>query len=148
MEAGLGSTALDMLPLIRNTLAKLCESAGLKNPEMFFPEVGKEEIAKLKEQAGKQGQGAAEAEKAKMQASQQEAAAKMQMDAQKAQMDFQLQQKKLEADMAMKRQQLEAEMQLKREQLEAEIMLKREANMMGAASNTNISDVHMGGEPG
>jgi hypothetical protein len=148
-EMGMGGTALDMLPLIRNTLAKLSESAGLKSPEMFFPEVGKEEVAKLKQQAGGQKDGKAEAEKAKLMASQQEAQAKMQMEAQKAQMDVQLQNKKLEAEMAMKREQLSAEMQLKREQLEAEIMLKREANMMGAAAaNGNISDVHMGGEPG
>lgn len=46
---GFPDKALDMLPYIMTTMTKSAEAAGIKSPELFFPEITEEEIA-----AGKQ----------------------------------------------------------------------------------------------
>jgi hypothetical protein len=43
-EAGFGEKALEMLPYLHSTLMKKAESAGIRNPEAFFPEVTPEDI--------------------------------------------------------------------------------------------------------
>ncbi len=48
-EAGFGEKALEMLPYLHNTLERKAESAGIRSPEMFFPEVTEEEIAQGKQ---------------------------------------------------------------------------------------------------
>lgn len=172
---GFPDKALDMLPFIHNTLMKATESAGLKNPEAYFPEVTEDDI-----QAGKQrlaemqqkGDPKVQAEQAKMQADMQMSQAKMQgdmqmqqaklqsdtqqgqerlqLDAQKMQMEFQLKREQIAAEMGLKREQLNAELLLKREQMMAELQLKRELGVMGAAAKVeaSTSEVNMGGEPG
>ena len=151
VEMGFPNLSIEMLPLIRNTLAKLCESAGMKSPEQFFPEVGEEELQQLRqmaEQKQNQPDPRAEAEKAKVEGQQQMARAKLQNDAQNSQQKLSLDQQKMEAELQMKRDQLEAEMALKIEQLRAELELKREATAMGAIQSANTSAVRMGGNPG
>jgi hypothetical protein len=176
LEAGgFQDKALEMLPYVMTTLKKQAESAGLRNPELYYPDVSEEDIAAGKkriEDAAKQPPPEVQVAQQKAQADQQLQQAKLQGDQQanagKMQMDMQMQQAKLEQDAAnsmrehqLKREQMAAEMQLKQDQLVAEMQLKRElayADMaqqreLGHASIASkaqvaTSAVHMGGEPG
>ena len=175
MAAGATEEAIDMLPKILQTMVKMAESAGIKNPEDYYPEYNEEKIAALKQlaqQKAQQGdpkvaadQQAAQAklqiEQQKMQADMQMSQQKMQGDmqmreaemqakAEERQMEMQLRREQLQAEMMLKREQLSAELELKREQMAAELQLKREMGYVGASvkANANTSDVRMGGEPG
>lgn len=53
MAAGAVDDAIDMLPLIIRTMEKMAESAGIKNPEDFYPEYTEEKVGILKEMAAK-----------------------------------------------------------------------------------------------
>lgn len=48
-EAGFDDKALDMLPFLHSTLMKKAESAGIRNPEAFFPDVTADDIASGKQ---------------------------------------------------------------------------------------------------
>lgn len=170
---GFMDKALEMMPRVRNTLVKLAESAGLKNPEMYYPEIDEESVEQMKQQAAEQASQPdpkVQMEQAKLEADMQRGQAEMEMDGQKAQMDIILQREKMAGELELKREQLIAEMQLKREQLSAELMLKRELSMAEmemkkqqgfyaadrnaevgrykADASTKTSGVHPGGEPG
>lgn len=164
MAAGATEDAIDMLPKILRTMVKMAESAGIRNPEDFYPEYTEERVAQLKQlaqQKAQQGDPKAAADMAK-------AKADMEIKQQSATLDAQMAQQKMMADQAafasemqLKRDQQNAEMQLKREQLAAEIdlkwrqfnaelALKRELGMANVSVNSGgvTSGVHMGGEPG
>tara|TARA_R110002126_G_scaffold63960_7_gene164003 strand:+ start:8 stop:1918 length:1911 start_codon:yes stop_codon:yes gene_type:complete len=161
---GFASEAVQMLPMVRTTLVKQAESAGIKNPDDFYPEVGEDKIKAMAEKAGEQKQdpkAAMEAQKAsqamqmqqqKMQQDIQISQQKMQQDAQmqqaKMQQEASLQQQKLENELMLKREQMAAEMVLKRDQMMAEIQLKRESMYLQGESDTNMTDIRMGGELG
>jgi hypothetical protein len=49
MGAGATEDAIDMLPKIIATMTKMAESAGIKNPEDYYPEYTEEKVAQLKE---------------------------------------------------------------------------------------------------
>jgi hypothetical protein len=51
MAAGAQAEAIEMLPKITNTLVRMAESAGLKNPEDYYPEFAAEKVAALKQMA-------------------------------------------------------------------------------------------------
>lgn len=51
MAAGAVDDAIDMLPLIIQTMEKMAESAGIKNPEDYYPEYAEEKVAQLKQMA-------------------------------------------------------------------------------------------------
>lgn len=155
--AGFADKALEMLPYILTTLKKQAESAGIKNPEIFYPDVTEEDI-----QAGKQRiQQAAQQPDPKIQLEQQKAQVGMQVQqakvqgdqqvaAAKAQSDQQLAAVKMQQDAAAQAQKLALEqakvagqLNLKQQQLNAEIEMKREAAMHNMAM-----DVHFGGQPG
>lgn len=53
MAAGAVDDAIDMLPLIIRTMEKMAESAGIKNPEDFYPEYTEEKVGILKDMAAK-----------------------------------------------------------------------------------------------
>lgn len=163
MGAGAVDDAIDMLPKILNTLTKMAESAGLRNPDAYYPEYTEEKVAKLKQLAAQKAQQgdpkvAADAAKAqadaqlsqaKMQMDQQEAQQRMQFDMQKAEADLTIRREQLAAEMQLKREQLAAELELKREQLSAELQLKREMGYFSAVqANVSTSAVNMGGDPG
>lgn len=162
--------ALDMLPHIHNTLTKFAESAGLKSPELYWPEVTEDEIKQGKQvlaQRAKQPDPKAAQEMADRQAKQQQAQRdheyrmaqvsakaasdqradqlKAQQDAIAAQRAYELKQQEMAANMTLKQQQLEAELVLKERQLISELALQREFGMAKAAGT---SDVQPGGEPG
>lgn len=163
---GLGEEAIDMLIPIRNALVKMAESAGVKTPEQFFPDVSPEAITALKEKVkaqASQPDPVAQAKMAEMQANQQADAAKFQFEQQKAGAQMQADEQRMRMEYSLKREQIAAEMDLKREQLSAELSLKRElaimdmemkrqVGMMGHAMKAETagatSGVHVGGEPG
>jgi hypothetical protein len=136
--AGIGAQQIvgAMVPLIRNTLAKMVNAAGFKNPDMYFPEVGPE-IMQALQQAGQGGQDA-------------EAQAKMQ----KAQADMQIEQAKMQADVQLQRERMQMEMQIEREKLEMhrqakmrEMQLEAELAAMKAqqGGGLNQTDVNIRG---
>lgn len=177
-QGGFMDRALDMLPKVVNTLKKIAESAGLKNPDSYYPEIGEQDVGAMKQQAQERAaqpdpkvqveQQKLEADIAKGQAQlqldQQKAASQMQMEQVKSGADLQLQREKMAGEMAIKREQIMMEMQLKREQLAAELALKRDlsvqemqikrdvgfysADAKASAVKAKTSGVHVGGQPG
>jgi hypothetical protein len=51
MASGAFDDAIDMLPKIIETMEKIAESAGIRNPEDFYPEYTEEKVARLKQLA-------------------------------------------------------------------------------------------------
>lgn len=174
-ESGFPDKALEMLPYILTTLKKQAEAAGIKNPEMFYPDVSDEDVQagqqRLKQQS-QQPDPKIQLEQQKAQSDMQIQQAKMQADAQssaqKMQFDMQMQQAKMQqeaavaaqemqlkrettaAELQMKQDQLVAEMQLKRELAYADMAQQRELGHANIASKAEVatSQVHMGGTPG
>lgn len=163
-QNGFPDVALDMLGYILTTLYKKAEAAGIRSPELFYPEFGKEEIDAAKErikemQSQPDPKIALEQERAKADiaiqqektaADAQNMQAKLQMDQQKGEQEIMLKREQLAAEMELKREQLIAEMQLKRELSMAEMNIKREVGFYSADAKASAgsSGVHMGGDPG
>lgn len=146
-----------------NTLAKLIETGGFKDPGAFFtdpdsPEA-KQKMAEKAQQPPPVDPKVEEA-KARIELETQKAQAQAQRDAEKAAGDLQLarekhalemQQRREEqaADLAFKRELADAELMLKREEMQMEFALKSEANRMNAeARSSSINGPEQGGEPG
>ena len=168
--AGFVDRALDMLPKIIKTATKLAESAGIRNPDEYYPQLTDQDIGQMKQQAqaaAGQPDPKVQLEKEKRGIEVQKTQMQMQMDAQKNQQDIMLQREKMQGELILKREQLAAEMQLKRDQLIAELQLKRELSMqemqvkseqgfyqadraaeVGRYKADASSRVNMGGEPG
>lgn len=155
---GMRAKAIEFLPKIRNTAVKIAESAGLKNPDEYYPDITPEELQQMVQQAS-QPQPNPDVVKAQMQAQidQQKAQAQMQLDQAKMQADAErsanelaLKREQIDAELRLKREQLAAEIQLKREQMAAELSLKRELGMVNASvkASTATSNVAVGGDPG
>lgn len=145
MGANAVDEAVDMLPRILRTMVKMAESAGIRNPEDFYPEYTAEKVAALKQAAAQR----ASQGDPKVAADAQKAQAQMQIDVKKAEMDATLQREKLAAEIQLRREQMAAEMQLRREQMAAEIEMKREMNAASMAfKGAGLTGVRMGGEIG
>lgn len=158
---GLGAMdrAIDLLPKIVTTMKKKAESAGLKNPDAYYPTYGEQDVAQLHQQAAAAAAQpdpkiALEQEKAKadlalsqqkQQADERKAQHDASLDQMKMQADIELRRYQIDSEIMLKREQLAAELELKRQQLVAEIELKREFNQQTAAAT---SEVRPGGEPG
>lgn len=143
MASGASNEAIEMLPKIILTMSKMAESAGIRNPEDFYPEYTEEKVQQLQQMAAEQAAQPdpkiqIEQEKLKMDAASKQQDA--QLDMAKAEQDVQIERAKMESDIVLQREkmqgemqikmaQLQAEMQLKREQLIAELQLKRELSM-------------------
>lgn len=168
MSAGAIDDAIDMLPKIIDTLTKMGESAGLRDPSAYYPEYTVEKVAALKKAAAERASKpdpkvAAEAEKAALDAQAKEAQAQRDHEYRMAQTNAQLtlnQQsakyqhdekvRQINGDLALKRDQLAAELDLKRELGYAQMGLNAELKSAGvpAGGVNSTSDVHLGGEPG
>lgn len=119
----------------RNTLVKILELGGIKNPDAYFTDPDSPEA---QAQAGEPPPDPKLVEaQAKAQLAQQESAAKLQLQAREGQMKAQMQEAqaardhemamaRLQEEMALEREKTAAELQLKRETTEAELALKRE----------------------
>ncbi len=113
----------------RNTLAKMVEVAGMRDPEQFFKEVTPETIRQMMLQAQQaqqqpnpkvlEAQAKAQADQAKMQA-------EMQMQAAKMQAEFQMRQQEAQAEAQQKAAEAQARAQFEREKAQAELQLSRE----------------------
>ena len=95
---GFPEKALDMLPYIMTTMTKSAEAAGIKSPELFFPEITPEDIA-----AGK-----AQIEQMKGQPD-----PKVQLEQAKIQANAESEKAKAEANLIKEQAQLEADLQTK-----------------------------------
>jgi hypothetical protein len=136
---GFPELAVEMLPKIQRTLIKQAESAGLKNPDEYYPDIPPEMLEGMKQKAG-EGQENPDMQKMKME---------MQMKQAEMQARLALDKQKMEQDAALDAEKFNQEMALKREQLIAEIQLKRETARLGQATQGNASQpVRMGGQPG
>jgi hypothetical protein len=148
---GFGAKAIEFIPKIRETAVKLAESSGIRNPEEYYPEITKDEMAAMQQQAAQpKPDPKLEMDMAKQQSDQQMQQQKLQFDAMKAEQELVLKREQLAAEMQLKREQLAAELELKREQLTAELALQRELGMVNAMSKASVSTsaVRPGGEPG
>ncbi len=50
-QAGFGAKAVEFIPKIRQTAIRMAESAGLKNPDDYYPEISDDEVEQMKQQA-------------------------------------------------------------------------------------------------
>ena len=164
MGSGAADDAIDMLPKIVQTMVRMAESAGIRNPEDYYPAYTEQKVAALKQMAQQraaQPDPKVQADMAKAQADvqlQQQKAqadigleqARMQAERERAGMELQIRREQIAAEMSLKREQLQAELALKREQLVAELQLKRELGLANTAvkASAATSEVHPGGEPG
>ena len=170
-KAELPELALAMMPKILQSAKKITESAGIRNPELFWPEMTDENVGQILEAKSQQGQEEVDPKV-------QEAQAKMQIEVQRLQFEMQKEQARLQAEaearqqeqqlksqqmmqeFELKREQLAMEIQLRREQLAEELRFKRELaqeelNLKRELGHANVevrarstAPVRMGGDPG
>lgn len=121
MASGAAEDAIDMLPLIIQTMEKMAESAGIRNPEDYYPEYAEEKIAALKQMAAERAQQPSP-EVLKEQA---RAEAAMQIEQGKAQVTLQVEQGKTQ--LAAHQASVDSEAQVRREQaqLDADMLTKQ-----------------------
>lgn len=120
MAAGATEDAIDMLPKILMTMTKMAESAGIRNPEDFYPEYTQEKVAKLKElsaQKAKEPSPQEKVEQAKLAAAKEQSQFDAQVTMQVEQGKNQLTAQQAEIDSA-------AAVRRERAQLEADMMTK------------------------
>jgi hypothetical protein len=115
----------------RNTLAKIAELSGFKNPTEFFADPRN---APPQQPQQPQQDPRIAIEMQKMQA-------EMQMQQAKAQQDLQLQKEKMQMEFAFKREQMAAELQLRQQELEFERQLRMQQLASGVQTSTNLPRV-------
>jgi enamine deaminase RidA (YjgF/YER057c/UK114 family) len=101
--AGLKEEAVDMIPKVVSSAKKIAESAGLRNPDDFYPDIGEEELTAIKQKMAEQaGQPPPE----------------MQMEKAKMDMDVQLEQVRAERQRQTEQAQMEADLHVKDREFE------------------------------
>ena len=145
-EGGFADKVLDVTPLIRNTLVKIAESAGLKNPGAYYPEIEQGVIEEMKARlrAMQDAGGNAAIERETALNAQRLEQQKLHLESQRMNADMAIKREKQQSEIALDRERLEAELALKREQITAELMLKRELADVGGEPDS----VQVGGEVG
>lgn len=135
-QGGFMDRAVEMMPKIITTMKRIAESAGLKNADSYYPDIGEQDLPALLEQAKQM----ASQPDPKVQIEQE----KLRLQAQKDQAEMALKERQMQGELALKERQIVAEMDLKERQLVAELALKERMGMVTAAT----SRVTPGGEPG
>jgi hypothetical protein len=128
---GFSAEALDFVPKIIKTATQIAESAGMKNPDSYYPQIDEEAVAAMKEQAAQPKPDPALAlEEAKgkvtMQVEQGKnelAMQKMQVDAQMAQQEAQL---KAQGEVAKNTAELQADLQTKAAERENALIIEQQ----------------------
>jgi hypothetical protein len=148
---------------IFSTYQKMCEAAGLRNPESFFPSIGEEELTKMREAASQQQQGPdpamlkaqADAEAKRMETEAnlslkaQEQQAQQQIDQQKAIFERDLKRQEAADRLQMMREEAALKAQLRREEMQLEAELTNQANMVKMAQGVQVQpDVNINGAMG
>lgn len=132
VQGGFSKQALDMVPKIVTTAAKLAESSGIKNPDQFFPDIKPEELAQMQQQAANPPpspevmkiQADTQIKQAELQMRGQELMANAQIAQQADERKAQIEAVQAEADMATEREKLQGEMLLAQQKFEFEKELK------------------------
>jgi hypothetical protein len=120
--SGFQREALEMLPRIRNTLIKAAESAGLKNPDAFWPDIDESHIQAMAQQA---------AEKAK------QPPMEIQLEQMKGQTQGQIEQFKAQSAAQVEQVRVQAQAQLNQQQLQIDQQteaMKAEGNRIKEAA--------------
>lgn len=146
--AGFTDKALEFIRPIRQTAVRIAESAGLKNPEEYYPDITEDDIAQMKAEAAQAGQQPDPAV-VKAQMDQQAKDAQAQRDHEyrmsqlqaKRELDLQAMNNKLDLD----KYQVDREIELKREQMAKEMAMNER---LGLHKQSMASDVQLGGNPG
>lgn len=146
--AGFTDKALEFIRPIRQTAVRIAESAGLKNPEEYYPDITEDDIAQMKAEAAQAGQ---QPDPAVVKAQMDQAA----KDAQ-AQRDHEYRMSQLQAKRELDLQAMNNKLDLDKYQVDREIELKREQMAKEMAMNERLglhkqsmaSDVQLGGNPG
>jgi hypothetical protein len=107
--AGSMEDAIDMLPKLLRTMTKKAESAGIRNPEDFYPEYEQDKIAQLKEKAA-----------------QPKTDPKIELEKAKLQMQMQLEQAKMQGAVEKERAQMLADLEVKKAELEAQMLAEQQ----------------------
>lgn len=146
--AGFTDKALEFIRPIRQTAVRIAESAGLKNPEEYFPDITEDDIAQMKQAAAQAGQ------------QPDPAVVKAQMDQQakdaQAQRDHEYRMSQLQATreldviaaqnkLALDKYQTDQELALKQWQIGQEMAMNER---LGLHKQSMASDVQLGGNPG
>jgi hypothetical protein len=153
-ESGFQDKALEMLPYLMTTLKKQAEAAGIKNPEMFYPDVtdadieaGKQRIQQQSQQpdpkmqvAQQKIQADAQVNQAKVQGDQAAQAAKLQADQQAAQIKIAQDAATNAQKMDLERQKVAGQLGLKQAQLAAEIQMKQTLAVHDMALNREAAN--------
>lgn len=146
--AGFTDKALEFIRPIRQTAVRIAESAGLKNPEEYYPDITEDDIAQMKAEAAQAGQQPDPAV-VKAQMDQQAKDAQAQRDHEyrmsqlqaKREMDVIAAQNKL----ALDKYQTDQELALKQWQIGQEMAMNER---LGLHKQTMASSVQLGGNPG
>lgn len=148
-ERGAVDKAIDMIPRILLTMKQSAESAGLKNPDAFYPEFGEAEVGQMKQDAAKAAEQPPmeiQIEQAKIEATKETEAAKAQANAVKeaAQMEADL--ATAEKGQAFEREKFDKEMLFRY----AELAQKRDIELMkiGAQRQAARAKAKADGEDG
>jgi hypothetical protein len=144
-EAGFAEEAIGMIPRIALSAARLAESAGVRNPDSYFPQVSPDAVARMQAMV----RARAGAPDGSVEAVKQKAAAEAQIMLRKAELEAGLRRERMLFEQNLRREQMAGELALKREQLGAELALKERLAVEEMAMRTGAtSGVHVGGEPG
>lgn len=109
-ERGFASQALDMLPMLLATFRKMAEAAGLKGVEMFYPDIGDEEVNQMKQQAAEAAQ---------------QPPPEVQIEQMKLQADQQREKAQAEGDIVKSRAELEADLAAKEADRQTSLMVEQ-----------------------
>ncbi len=113
MATGAVQDAIDMLPKIIRTMTKMAESAGIRNPEDYYPEYTQEKIDQLKQMASQpKPDPAVELEKVKAQTAKEIKAFEVQAQSQTEQMQMQ-------REIEKERAQMQADLEVKMAEMQA-----------------------------
>lgn len=140
-----------MLPYIMTTLKKQAEAAGIKQPELFYPEYGQAEMQAIGERMAAKAQQPDPKVQAEMQKVQVKAAADQQKTQAKAASDQQklfLEHQNDQAEQALEREKTEAQLLQKERQINAELALKERTALISAFTKQTAPQVYVGGRPG
>jgi hypothetical protein len=130
-QTGFSAEALDFIPKIIKTATQIAESAGMKNPDSYYPQMDETVIAQMKEKAAQpkpdpalaleeaKGKVTMQVEEGKNQLAMQ----KMQVDAQMAQQEAQL---KAQGEVAKNTAELQADLQTKEADRDNALMLEQQ----------------------
>lgn len=115
-----------------NTLRKMVETAGIRNPDGYFSEVTQDKLQAMQQAQQQQPDPEVEKARAQIQIEQQKAQAQAQLDQQKAAASIQTQREKNAMDLQAAREKGELELQLMREKAAAQFELDRQKSLQDA----------------